>query len=131
MIPLSKIVGPRETTDIGWEIYPEGLTELLMRVARDYANVPIYITENGMAEVAGLDDQRRIRFHAEHLHAVLEARRAGVDIRGYFAWSLLDNFEWAEGYTKRFGLVEVDFETQKRTPRASYRAFQQLLRDAP
>jgi beta-glucosidase len=127
-IPLAKVGGPLETTDIGWEIYPEGLTELLIRVARDYTGVPIFITENGMAEVAGLDDQRRIRFHAEHLRAVLDARRAGVDVRGYFAWSLLDNFEWAEGYAKRFGLVEVDFETLERTPRASYRAFQQLLR---
>ncbi len=130
-IPLAKVGGRLETTDIGWEIYPEGLVELLIRVARDYTNVPIYITENGMAEVPGLDDQRRIRFHGEHLRAVLEARRAGVDVRGYFAWSLLDNFEWAEGYTKRFGLVEVDFETQERSPRASYRGFRQLLRAAP
>lgn len=126
-IPLTKVDGPLEKTDIGWEIYPEGLTELLVRVNREYTRVPIYVTENGMAEVAGLDDERRVRFHEEHLKAVLAAKEAGVDVRGYFAWSLLDNFEWAEGYTKRFGLVEVDFDSQTRSPRSSYKAFQEML----
>lgn len=126
-IPVAKVEGPLEKTDLGWEFYPEGLTELLIRVSEEYTRRPIYITENGMAETAGLDDERRIRFHAEHLKAVLAAKEAGVDVRGYFAWSLLDNFEWAEGYTKRFGLVEVDFETQERKPRASYQAFKDML----
>jgi len=126
-LPVAKAAGPLETTDIGWEIYPEGLTALLEEVARDYTRLPIYVTENGMAETAGIDDPRRVRFHADHLRAVLAARKAGVDIRGYFAWSLLDNFEWAEGYTKRFGLVEIDFATLARTPRSSYRAFREML----
>lgn len=116
-----------ETTDLGWEIFPEGLTELLVRVAREYTSLPLYVTENGMAERPGLDDTRRVRFHADHLRAVLAAKAQGVDVRGYFAWSLLDNFEWAEGYAKRFGLVEVDFETLERRPRASYRAFAAML----
>ncbi len=126
-IPVDKAEGPLEKTDLGWEFYPQGLTELLIRVHEEYTRRPIYITENGMAEKAGLDDERRIRFHAEHLKAVLAAKEAGVDVRGYFAWSLLDNFEWAEGYRKRFGLVEVDYETLERKPRASYQAFREML----
>lgn len=121
------IDGPLEHTDIGWEIYPKGLTDLLVRVSRDYTKIPVYVTENGMAEVDVEDDQRRVRYYDDHLKSVLAARAAGADVRGYFAWSLMDNFEWAEGYTKRFGLVGVDYETQTRTPRASYRAFQGML----
>ncbi|MCW5695642.1 MAG: beta-glucosidase [Bauldia sp.] len=128
-LPFARVDGPLETTESGWEIYPEGLLSLLQRVWDEYPRVPLYITENGMADVPGVDDPRRTRFYADHLEAVRQARQAGVDIRGYFAWSLLDNFEWAEGYAKRFGLVEVDFASQKRTPRASYRAFQAMLTD--
>ena len=80
-----------------------------------------------MAETAGIDDQQRVRFHDDHLEMLRRARAEGVDVRGYFAWSLLDNFEWAEGYSKRFGLVEVDFATQKRSPRASLEAFKAAL----
>jgi beta-glucosidase len=68
-----------------------------------------------------------VKYYEDHLKAVLSARAAGADVRGYFAWSLLDNYEWAEGYTSRFGIVDVDYETQKRTPKASYRAFQGML----
>jgi beta-glucosidase len=121
------IDGPLETTDIGWEIYPKGLTDLLVRVSRDYTKIPLYITENGMAEVDLGDDQRRVKYYDDHLKSVLAAREQGADVRGYFAWSLMDNFEWAEGFTKRFGIVGVDFTTQQRTPRSSYRAFQGLL----
>lgn len=127
IIPVAKVDGPLETTDLGWEIYPEGLSQFLIRVRRDYTDLPLYVTENGMAEVAGIDDTRRVRFYEAHLDAVRAAKAEGVDVRGYFAWSLMDNFEWAEGYAKRFGLIEVDFATQKRTPRSSYRAFQTLL----
>ncbi len=127
IFPIAKVDGPLEKTDIGWEIYPSGLTDLLLQVSRDYTKLPVYITENGMAEAPGIDDARRVGFHAEHLRAVLAAKAAGADVQGYFAWSLLDNFEWAEGYLKRFGIVEVDFATQARLPRASYRAFQALL----
>ena len=127
LVSAVKVDGPLEKTDSGWEIYPDGLLALLRRVWRDYAHHPIYVTENGMAEVQGLDDRRRKQFHANHLEAVRRAREEGIDVRGYFAWSLLDNFEWAEGYTKRFGLVEVDFETQTRAPRASFNAFKAAL----
>ena len=119
--------GPLEKTDIGWEIYPKGLTDLLVRVSTEYTKVPLYVTENGMAEVEGDDDPRRVRYYDEHLKAVLAARAAGADVRGYFAWSLLDNYEWAEGFSKRFGIVNVDYDTQKRTPKSSYRAFQGML----
>lgn len=118
------VKGPGETNDLGWEIYPKGLTDLLVRVSRDYTKVPLYVTENGMSET---DDTRRVQFYDMHLKAVLDAQKQGADVRGYFAWSLIDNFEWAEGYTSRFGIVHVDYETQKRTPKGSYRAFQGML----
>ena len=104
-----------------------GATDLLVRVSRDYTKIPLFVTENGMAEVEGNDDPRRTQYYEDHLKAVLSARKQGADVRGYFAWSLLDNYEWAEGYNKRFGLVHVDYQTQVRTPKASYRAFQGLL----
>lgn len=126
-LPVAKVEGPLEKTESGWEIYPQGLADLLVRIRNEYTELPIYVTENGMAEVAGLDDQRRVRFHADHLEAVRAAIAKGVDVRGYFAWSLLDNFEWAEGYSKRFGLVEIDYNNLKRTPRASYHAFRAAL----
>jgi len=128
--PAEQVKGPLEKTDIGWEIYPQGLSDLLVRVSNDYTKIPIYVTENGMAEVEGDNDPRRVKYYDDHLKAVLAARKAGADVRGYFAWSLLDNYEWAEGYNKRFGLVHVDYETQKRTPKASYRSFQGLLHNS-
>ena len=124
---FKQVDGTLEKTDIGWEIYPKGLTDLLVRVSSDYTKVPIYVTENGMAEVDGDDDPRRVTYYEDHLKAVLAARAAGADVRGYFAWSLADNFEWAEGYSKRFGIVGVDYATQERKPRSSYRAFQGML----
>ncbi len=126
-LSISQVKGPLEQTDMGWEIYPQGLAELLTRVSNQYTKLPIYVTENGMAEVEGLDDPRREKFYENHLRAVLSARQQGADVRGYFAWSLLDNFEWAEGYAKRFGIVHVDYKTQLRTPKSSYRAFQGML----
>lgn len=122
--PMKQVPGPGEKNDLGWEIYPEGLTDLLVRVSRDYTKVPLYVTENGMSED---NDERRVAFYDMHLKAVLDARAQGADVRGYFAWSLLDNYEWAEGYGSRFGIVHVDYQTQKRTPKGSYRAFQGML----
>jgi beta-glucosidase len=112
------------STDMGWEIYPRGLTELLVKLNQEYALPPIYITENGMASadriVAGeVNDEARIDYVRRHLAALAEAMAQGVDVRGYFLWSLLDNFEWNSGYGKRFGIVHVDYATQKRTPKAS------------
>ncbi|MCW5722161.1 MAG: beta-glucosidase [Devosia sp.] len=128
--PVEQIKGDLEKTAIGWEIYPKGLSDLLLRVSTEYTKIPVYVTENGMAELEGEDDPRRVRYYEDHLKAVLAAREAGADVRGYFAWSLLDNYEWAEGYDKRFGLVHVDYATQKRTPKASYRSFQGLLHNS-
>ncbi len=119
-------------TDMGWEIYPDGLRELLVGLQADYRLPPIYITENGCAcadRLAGgaVDDGARIEYLRTHLEAVAQARAAGVDVRGYFAWSLLDNFEWDSGYAKRFGLVHVDYATQVRTPKASAHWYRELI----
>jgi len=119
-----RVPGTRDKNDLGWEIYPEGLTDLLVRVSTEYTKLPIYVTENGMSEN---DDARRVAYYDAHLKAVRAAQQQGADVRGYFAWSLLDNYEWAEGYSSRFGIVHVDYETQKRTPKGSYRAFQGML----
>ncbi|MCW8109138.1 GH1 family beta-glucosidase [Alteromonas ponticola] len=109
-----------EQTAMGWEVYPRGLSDLLLQLHRDFTLPPIIITENGLASddhlVNGeIDDQQRIRYLQDHLDAVAVAMDQGVNITGYFVWSLLDNFEWALGYEKRFGIVYVDYETQKRT----------------
>ncbi|WP_434088869.1 GH1 family beta-glucosidase [Amycolatopsis japonica] len=111
-------------TDSGWEVQPSRLTECLLQVHRDYRPIPLYITENGASYpdvlIGGdIADTDRIAFLDSHLRAAYDAIEAGVDLRGYFYWSLLDNFEWAEGYAKRFGLVHVDYETQRRTPKRS------------
>ena len=126
------------TSDMGWENYPEGLTELLCGLKRDYPLPPVFITENGMAHrdvlVDGkVDDQPRIEYMRTHLSALKAAIDAGVDIRGFFYWSLMDNFEWSSGYAKRFGLVHVDYQTQVRTPKESahwYRRFIEQQRRA-
>ena len=116
--------GP-EHTDMGWPITPDGLRTLLLDLAATYPNLPpVYITENGCAYDDPLadgacHDPRRIAYLDAHLRALRGAMAQGVDVRGYFEWSLLDNFEWSHGYHKRFGLVHVDFETQARTPRDS------------
>ena len=125
----------RPHTDMGWEVYPQGLEDVLLRVWRE-SGLPVYVTENGagLAEptsVGGtLDDRRRWEYIAAHLEAMERARRQGADVRGYFAWSLLDNFEWARGYTRRFGLVHVDFATQRRTPKLSARLYAAHVADA-
>jgi beta-glucosidase len=112
-------------TAMGWPIDPSGLHEVLNRVRRDYGDVPIYITENGSAFDDGpvrngcIEDPERLAFLQDHLAAVGRALADGVDVRRYFAWSLLDNFEWEHGYSKRFGLVGVDYETQRRVPKRS------------
>jgi beta-glucosidase len=121
----------RDVTAMGWEIYPQGLTELLVRLHRDYAVPALIVTENGGAfddhEVNGrVDDARRTNYLSRHIAAVAEAMRQGVPMKGYMVWSLLDNFEWASGYEKRFGIVHVDYATQVRTPKDSalwYRDF--------
>jgi beta-glucosidase len=109
----------------GWPVQPGGLTELLVRLATDYGHVPLYVTENGAAfpDYVGPDgavnDPERVDFLDRHLRAAHDAIAAGVDLRGYFCWTLIDNFEWAAGYSQRFGLVWVDFKTQERIPKSS------------
>ncbi|MEU0024613.1 GH1 family beta-glucosidase [Streptomyces sp. NPDC006335] len=116
-------------TDFGWPVVPEGLTELLTGMRERYGDrlPPVVITENGCS-YEGVDDQDRIAYLDGHVRALHRAVEAGVDVRGYFVWSLMDNFEWAEGYARRFGLVHVDFETLARTPKASYAWYRNLLR---
>ncbi|MFE9681590.1 GH1 family beta-glucosidase [Streptomyces sp. NPDC006285] len=117
-------------TDFGWPVVPEALTELLVDFRERYGDrlPPVVITENGCS-YEGLDDQERITYLDGHLRALHRASsEQGVDVRGYFVWSLLDNFEWAEGYARRFGLVHVDFETLERTPKASYHWLREALR---
>lgn len=109
-------------TDMGWEIYPQGLTDLLTRAAREYTgDLPLYVTENGMAS-AQMPDTDRMAYLDAHLRAVQAAVAQGAPVAGYYVWSLMDNYEWALGYEKRFGLVHVDFDTLARTPKASYQA---------
>jgi beta-glucosidase len=116
------------TTAFGWPVVPDGLHELLTGLNGAYRLPPVYITENGCSTEDVLDDRFRIDYLDGHLGAVRRAIADGVDVRGYFVWSLLDNFEWAEGYSQRFGLVRVDFETLTRTPRASFRWLRDALR---
>jgi beta-glucosidase len=124
-----------ETTAMGWEVYPQGLTDLLLQLHNDYPLPPLIITENGLAsddtltKDGAVNDEQRIRYLTTHLQAVADAMEAGVNITGYFVWSLLDNFEWALGYEKRFGIIYVDYDTQKRTLKASALRLQQLLEE--
>lgn len=124
-------VGP--VTEMGWEIVPEGLYDLLLRLKRDYGDLPLYITENGAAfpdqvEQGAVHDPRRVEYLHAHLAAAHRAIAAGVSLKGYYAWSLMDNFEWAEGYARRFGLVHVDFATQQRTPKRSALWYREVIR---
>jgi beta-glucosidase len=120
-------------TDMGWEVYPHGLLDVLRRVSDEYSPRAIFVTENGAAfgDVRGHDgeveDPERQAYLEDHVAAVVHAIEAGVPVRGYFVWSLLDNFEWAHGYSKRFGLVYVDYPTLERVPKASYRWYHAFI----
>lgn len=121
-------------TDMGWRIEPAAFTELLLRLAREHPGVAMMVTENGCAFDDGPDadgrvrDQRRSDYLHDHLGAVLDAVEQGADVRGYYLWSLLDNFEWSLGYSKRFGVVHVDYATQARTPKDSARWYAEVVR---
>jgi beta-glucosidase len=123
-----------ETTAMGWGIEPEGLTELLLRLDREYTKLPLYITENGAAfhdyvsPEGEVGDEERVAFLDAHFRAAHEAIEQGVNLKGYLVWSLLDNFEWAEGYSKRFGIVYVDYSTQRRIPKMSARWYAEVIR---
>jgi beta-glucosidase len=124
---------PGPYTDMGWPIAPHTFTELLVAVHRDYPELPLVITENGCATAdtrstdGTVSDPDRIRYLSLHLAAVHRAIEAGVDVRGYYVWSLLDNFEWAWGYSKRFGIVYVDYATQQRIPKESAWWFRDVI----
>jgi beta-glucosidase len=121
-------------TQMGWEIEPAALTEILVRVRDEYTTLPLYVTENGAAfdDYIGPDgsvhDPERIAYLDGHLRAVLDAATAGVDMRGYFVWSILDNFEWGHGYSKRFGLTWVDYPSGARLPKSSFAWYQRIVR---
>ena len=120
-------------TEMDWEVYPEGLFDTLRWVRERYGAIPLYVTENGAAfedpppSNGAVEDPLRVAYLQEHLLAARRAIAAGVDLRGYFVWSLLDNFEWSHGTSKRFGLIHVDFDTQKRTPKASARFYSRVI----
>jgi len=121
-------------TETGWEVFPQGLTDTLLWVKNRYGNPPVFVTENGAAffdpaapEQGRIDDPLRVEYLREHIAAVRSAIAQGADVRGYFVWSLMDNFEWALGYSKRFGIVHVDYSTQQRTPKSSARYYSSVI----
>ncbi|WP_058306566.1 GH1 family beta-glucosidase [Gracilibacillus massiliensis] len=121
-----------ERTDIGWPIFPEGFYNVLMRIKDSYGDIPIYITENGSCyndepENGRVKDAGRINYLQQHLTALSRAIASGVNVKGYITWSLMDNFEWAEGYTMRFGIVHVNYRTLERTKKDSYYWFKQTI----
>lgn len=131
----AQVEGPLPKNSIGWETYPDGLRDFLLRTRDEYTgDLPLYVTENGMAAHdklgadGSIDDTDRQAYIGDHLEAVREAIREGVPVQGYFLWSLLDNYEWAFGYEKRFGAVHVDFDTLKRSPKNSYHALAAAFR---
>ena len=121
-------------TETGWEVYPQGLTETLLWLKNRYGDLPLYVTENGsafydppVAEGDRLDDPLRVAYLRKHLRALHDAIAQGVNLRGYYAWSLLDNLEWSHGFSKRFGLVHVNLQTQQRTPKASAKFYSRVI----
>jgi beta-glucosidase len=130
---VEPVEGPLPKTQMGWEIHPQGLRDILVRLSRDYVgDLPMYVTENGMAwddrvENGTVYDPARVSFVSDHVRAIAEAMEQGANMKGFFYWSLLDNYEWAFGYEKRFGMVHVDYDTMKRTPKTSYHEFAQAL----
>jgi beta-glucosidase len=130
---VTQLPAPEPRTEMGWEVYPEHLYDSLTRIARDYGAPEIYITENGAAFADELvdgrvDDPERVEYLRTHLTAAHRAIQDGVRLRGYFCWSLLDNFEWSFGYSKRFGIVYVDYPTQRRIVKASGRFLAEVAR---
>jgi beta-glucosidase len=135
--PFGVLEVPAEpaTTSFGWSVIPESLTAVLVRVSREFTGLPQYVTENGASYNDYVDpngeviDIERVEYLAGYLSAAAQAIELGADLRGYYAWSFLDNFEWAEGYSKRFGLVYVDYRTQERIPKLSAHWYRRLISD--
>jgi len=134
-LPYRQVRAPNvERTGMDWEVHAETFTELLLRINNDYAPREFFITENGSAwddhVIDGkVDDVNRVSYLERHLDAMFKAKDLGVPINGYFAWSLMDNFEWAYGYAKRFGLIYVDYETQKRIPKSSAYYYRERIKN--
>ncbi|MEY4761073.1 MAG: hypothetical protein RLZZ200_929, partial [Pseudomonadota bacterium] len=133
-LPFTDLEPPGcKRTDMGWLIEPQGLTDLLLRLARDAPGLPLYISENGCSSADYADpggevrDPERVDYFDGHLRAAKAAIDQGADLRGYWTWSLMDNFEWAFGYSKRFGLIHVDFATGRRTPKTSFGWFRDVI----
>ena len=134
-VHATHVPNPRATySSTGWEVYEEGLTEALLWVKGRYGDIPLYVTENGSAfydppkaHGGRVQDPLRLDYLQRHLQAVHEAIKQGANVRGYMAWSLLDNFEWSLGYSKRFGIVHVNFATQERTPKDSARFYSRVI----
>ncbi|MBC7237682.1 MAG: family 1 glycosylhydrolase, partial [Chloroflexi bacterium] len=124
-----------EYTHMGWEVYPQALTDLLIRLTKDYAPQAMYITENGCAYPDELTadgrvhDGKRIDYLRHHLAAAQRAIQGGAPLKGYFLWSLMDNFEWGYGYSRRFGIVYVDYETMERHPKDSFYFYRSVIAD--
>jgi beta-glucosidase len=130
-VPAKKL---GDVTDMNWEVYPEGIYRVIKQFAAYEGVKNIYITENGVAfpdtvEGNEVHDVKRTQFLKDYLKNVLRAKREGVNVKGYFIWSFMDNFEWAEGYRPRFGIVHTDFKTQKRTIKDSGKWFSKFLED--
>ena len=134
-LPYKQVTAPNvERTGMGWEVHAETFTDLLTRINKDYAPKEIFITENGSAwddEVVDgkVDDPNRVRYLERHIDAMFDAKKQGVPISGYFAWSLMDNYEWAYGYAKRFGLIYIDYPTQNRIPKTSAYYYRERIKN--
>jgi beta-glucosidase len=136
LLRAARVPQPRRAhTEMGWEVSPQALADVLTWVTERYGRPALYVTENGaafydppVADGDVVEDPHRVAYFRDHLRAVERAIAAGADVRGYYAWSLLDNFEWALGYAKRFGIVHVDLETQRRTPKRSARFYSEVIR---
>ena len=133
-LPQTVFAAPAsERTEMGWEVYPQGLYNLLNRLHFEYQAPKLYVTENGCSYSDGPDasghirDQRRLNYLRDHFAAVRRAMQNGVPLAGYFVWSLMDNFEWAKGYTQRFGMVWVDYATQQRMPKDSALWYKEVI----
>ncbi|RUT36155.1 beta-glucosidase [Paenibacillus zeisoli] len=133
MLEFEPVAGGFDTTDFDWNIYPQGFLSVLEWVNQEYGSIPIYITENGAyyeseaSEDGKQHDPKRIAYLQKHLFQLSRAIESGINVKGYMLWSLMDNFEWAFGYSKPFGIVHVNFETYKRTPKDSYYWYQQVI----
>ncbi|GAH86158.1 unnamed protein product, partial [marine sediment metagenome] len=133
-LKFRKIHGNFERTEMDWEIVPESLYDLIIRLRKEYTRIPIYITENGAAfndritKDGKVHDNKRIDYLEDHLKKVVELNQKGADIRGYFLWSLMDNFEWQRGYSKRFGIIYVNYETQERILKDSAIWYKDLIK---